>query len=111
VKRERKAPRLSDLKRALRWLRVQYQRRAAETARGQDRMAPLELVERDIPEPGVGLVRIKVQARGVCHSNSLTKEGAFPGIQYPRVPGHEIAGVIDAVGPASWDGKPDRGSE
>jgi D-arabinose 1-dehydrogenase-like Zn-dependent alcohol dehydrogenase len=57
-----------------------------------------ELVERDIPEPGSGAVRIKVQACGICHSDSFTKEGAFPGLQYPRVPGHEIAGVIDAVG-------------
>ena len=56
------------------------------------------MVERDIPEPGPMQVRIKVQACGVCHSDSFTKEGLFPGIQYPRVPGHEIAGVIDAVG-------------
>jgi D-arabinose 1-dehydrogenase-like Zn-dependent alcohol dehydrogenase len=60
--------------------------------------APFEIVERDIPEPGVRQVRIKVQACGICHSDSLTKEGLFPGIEYPRVPGHEIAGVIDAVG-------------
>src|SRR3569623_1087833 len=60
---------------------------------------PFEIVERPIPEPGAGAVRIKVRACGVCHSDSLTKEGAFPGIQYPRVPGHEVAGVIDAVGP------------
>jgi D-arabinose 1-dehydrogenase-like Zn-dependent alcohol dehydrogenase len=59
---------------------------------------PFEIVERDIPEPGSMQVRIKVQACGVCHSDSFTKEGLFPGIQYPRVPGHEIAGVIDAVG-------------
>ena len=59
---------------------------------------PLEVVERDIPEPGAAQVRIKVQACGICHSDSLMKEGLFPGIQYPRVPGHEIAGVIDAVG-------------
>ncbi|HTI49586.1 MAG TPA: alcohol dehydrogenase [Planctomycetaceae bacterium] len=59
---------------------------------------PFEIVERDIPEPGPGWVRIKVQACGVCHSDSMTKEGTFPGIQYPRVPGHEVAGVIDAVG-------------
>jgi D-arabinose 1-dehydrogenase-like Zn-dependent alcohol dehydrogenase len=59
---------------------------------------PLEIVERDIPEPGASQVRIKVQACGVCHSDSFTKEGLFPGIQYPRVPGHEIAGVIDKVG-------------
>ena len=57
-----------------------------------------ELVEREIPEPVAGTVRIKVQACGVCHSDSITKEGVFPGIEYPRVPGHEVIGVIDAVG-------------
>jgi len=60
--------------------------------------APFEMVEREIPEPGPGSVRIKVQACGICHSDSLTKEGTFPLVQYPRVPGHEVAGVIDAVG-------------
>src|SRR5262245_49408237 len=60
---------------------------------------PFEIVERPIPEPGPGSVRIKVQACGICHSDSLVKEGAFPGIQYPRVPGHEVAGVVDSVGP------------
>lgn len=66
---------------------------------------PFEIVERQIPEPGIGSVRIKVQACGVCHSDSVTKEGLFPNIQYPRVPGHEVAGVIDAVGPgvAGWE--------
>src|SRR5260221_5079110 len=59
---------------------------------------PFELVQRPIPEPGPGSVRIKVQACGVCHSDSLTKEGTYPGLVYPRVPGHEIVGVIDAVG-------------
>ena len=59
---------------------------------------PFELVEREIPEPGVGSVCIKVEACGVCHSDSFTKEGTWPGIQYPRVPGHEIAGIIDSVG-------------
>ncbi len=59
---------------------------------------PLELVEREIPAPGAGAVRVKVEACGICHSDVLTKEGIWPGIQYPRVPGHEIAGVIDAVG-------------
>lgn len=58
-----------------------------------------ELVEREIPRPGPGQVRIRVQACGVCHSDSITKDGLFPGISYPRVPGHEIAGVIDDVGP------------
>jgi D-arabinose 1-dehydrogenase-like Zn-dependent alcohol dehydrogenase len=57
-----------------------------------------QIVEREIPEPGAGHVRIKVQACGVCHSDVLTKEGAWPGIEYPRVPGHEVAGVIDEVG-------------
>ncbi|HEX7935527.1 MAG TPA: alcohol dehydrogenase [Paraburkholderia sp.] len=59
---------------------------------------PLKLVERDIPEPGEGQVRIKVQACGICHSDSLTKEGHWPGLQFPRVPGHEIAGVVDTLG-------------
>jgi len=59
----------------------------------------LELVERDIPEPGPEQVRIKVEACGICHSDAFTKEGIFPGIRYPIVPGHEIAGHIDAVGP------------
>ncbi len=58
----------------------------------------LQIVEREIPTPGVGHVRIKVQACGICHSDVLTKEGSWPGIQYPRVPGHEVAGVIDALG-------------
>src|SRR5262249_52133549 len=56
------------------------------------------LVERPVPEPGAGSVRIRVEACGVCHSDAFTKEGQWPGIQYPRVPGHEIAGVIDALG-------------
>jgi alcohol dehydrogenase/propanol-preferring alcohol dehydrogenase len=65
---------------------------------------PLELAEREIPEPGAGSVRIKVEACGICHSDSITKEAIFPGIQYPRVPGHEVAGTIDAVGAegTSW---------
>src|SRR2546426_12071643 len=57
-----------------------------------------EIVERPIPEPSPGTVRIKVTACGVCHSDALVKEGLWPGIQYPRVPGHELAGTIDAVG-------------
>jgi D-arabinose 1-dehydrogenase-like Zn-dependent alcohol dehydrogenase len=60
--------------------------------------ADFEIVEREIPEPGAGQVRIRVQACGVCHSDVITKEGLFPGISYPRVPGHEIAGVIDEIG-------------
>src|ERR1700733_4392346 len=60
--------------------------------------ADFQLVERDIPEPGPGHVRIKVHACGVCHSDVLTKDGLWPGIQFPRIPGHEVAGVIDEVG-------------
>jgi len=59
---------------------------------------PLEIVEREIPDPKTGQVRIKIQACGICHSDSVTKEGIWPGIEYPRVPGHEIAGRIDALG-------------
>src|SRR5882757_6116925 len=57
-----------------------------------------QVVEREIFKPGRGEVRIKVQACGVCHSDSLTKEGLWPGLVYPRSPGHEIAGIIDALG-------------
>jgi D-arabinose 1-dehydrogenase-like Zn-dependent alcohol dehydrogenase len=60
--------------------------------------ADFQIVEREIPEPGAGQVRIKVQACGVCRSDELTKEGHWPGISYPRVAGHEVAGVIDALG-------------
>src|SRR5437764_14687518 len=65
-----------------------------------------EVVERPIPEPGRFHVRIKVEACGVCHSDVLVKEGSFPGLQYPRVPGHEIAGRIDSVGPDVTQWKP-----
>jgi D-arabinose 1-dehydrogenase-like Zn-dependent alcohol dehydrogenase len=58
-----------------------------------------QLVNKEFPDPGAGQVRIRVQACGVCHSDSLTKEGVWPGLQFPRVPGHEVAGVLDAVGP------------
>jgi D-arabinose 1-dehydrogenase-like Zn-dependent alcohol dehydrogenase len=67
---------------------------------------PFEIVERDIPEPSAAQVRIKVQACGICHSDSFTKEGLLPGIQYPRVPGHEVAGVIDVVGKDVTEWKP-----
>src|SRR5216110_2291741 len=67
---------------------------------------PFELVERDIPEPQPGWVRIKVDACGICHSDTLVKEGLWPGIQYPRVPGHEVAGTIDAVGAGVTRWKP-----
>ena len=75
--------------------------KVAQIAKGG---AAFEIVEREIPEPGAGQVRIKVQACGVCHSDSLTVEGSWPGIQYPRVPGHEVAGIVDAVGAgvSSW---------
>lgn len=59
---------------------------------------PFELVEREIPIPTCGTVRIKVQACGICHSDAIVKEGIFPNIQYPKIPGHEVAGVIDALG-------------
>jgi propanol-preferring alcohol dehydrogenase len=59
---------------------------------------PFEIVEREIPEPGSGQVRIKVEACGVCHSDVLVRSGAFPGLKLPRIPGHEIAGNIDKVG-------------
>jgi D-arabinose 1-dehydrogenase-like Zn-dependent alcohol dehydrogenase len=65
---------------------------------------PLVIVRRDVPEPGAGEVRIKVEACGICHSDTLTKGGGFPGLVFPRVPGHEVVGSIDAVGPgvAKW---------
>jgi D-arabinose 1-dehydrogenase-like Zn-dependent alcohol dehydrogenase len=65
-----------------------------------------EMVERDIPEPNATQVRIKVQACGICHSDSMMKQGLFPGVTYPRVPGHEVAGVIDKVGKDVVEWKP-----
>jgi len=67
---------------------------------------PLEIVQRDIPEPGPGLVRVKVQACGICHSDTVVKDGLWPGLQFPRVPGHEVAGVIDALGAGVEGWKP-----
>jgi D-arabinose 1-dehydrogenase-like Zn-dependent alcohol dehydrogenase len=67
---------------------------------------PFEIVDRDIPEPREGQVRIKVQACGVCHGDSATKEGLFPGIKYPKVPGHEVAGIVDEVGKDITEWKP-----
>ena len=66
--------------------------------------APFELVEREIPSPEAGQVRIKVEACGVCHSDAFVRGGGYPGLVLPRIPGHEIAGRIDAVGPnvTSW---------
>jgi len=60
--------------------------------------AELQIVEREIPAPGPGQVRIKVEACGVCHSDAFTKDGTWPGIQYPRVPGHEVVGIVDRTG-------------
>src|SRR5215470_14568272 len=57
-----------------------------------------EIVEREVPQPGPGQVRIRVEACGVCHSDVLVKDGGWPGLAYPRVPGHEVAGVIHATG-------------
>jgi D-arabinose 1-dehydrogenase-like Zn-dependent alcohol dehydrogenase len=62
--------------------------------------ADFQIVERDIPEPGPNQVLIKVKACGVCHSDVFTKEGSWPGIQYHRVPGHEVASIIDELGAA-----------
>ena len=61
--------------------------------------------ERDLPEPGRHEVRIRIHACGVCHSDSITVEGHMPGLSYPRIPGHEVIGVIDALGPdvEGWD--------
>lgn len=67
--------------------------------------AAFQIVEREIPQPGAGEVRIKVQACGVCHSDVFTKEGMWPGIQYPRVPGHEVVGLIDELGDGVSDWK------
>lgn len=66
--------------------------------------ADFQIVDREIPKPSMGQVRIRVQACGICHSDALTKEGGWPGLQYPRAPGHEVAGVIDEVGPgvSAW---------
>lgn len=60
--------------------------------------ADFELVDRHMPDPGPYQVRVKIEACGICHSDAFVKEGGFPGLEYPRVPGHEVAGVIDAVG-------------
>jgi D-arabinose 1-dehydrogenase-like Zn-dependent alcohol dehydrogenase len=75
--------------------------RVAQVARAG---GPIEIVEREIPQPGPGWVRIKVQACGICHSDSLVREGLWPGLKYPRVPGHEVVGIVDAVGEnvAQW---------
>src|SRR6202163_2906485 len=69
--------------------------RAAQIARPG---GSFEIVERELTQPAAGQVLIKVQACGICHSDSLVKEGHWPGLQYPRVPGHEVVGIVDAVG-------------
>nr|WP_233992875.1 alcohol dehydrogenase catalytic domain-containing protein [Salinibacter altiplanensis] len=61
--------------------------------------ADFEIVDLPVPEPDAHEVRVRVEACGVCHSDAFVKEGTFPGLEYPRVPGHEVAGVVDAVGP------------
>src|SRR5262245_25593692 len=82
--------------------------RAAQIA---EMKGPIEIVEREIPEPGAGFVRLKVEACGVCHSDSFTKEGTLPGIQYPRIPGHEIAGIMTQSAQVSPVGQKANGSE
>jgi D-arabinose 1-dehydrogenase-like Zn-dependent alcohol dehydrogenase len=77
--------------------------KVAQVTRGG---GPIEIVERPIPEPPADWVRVKVQACGVCHSDSLVKEGHWPGVQYPRVPGHEVIGVVDALGEGVTQFKP-----
>ena len=77
--------------------------RAAQITRPN---GPFEIVEREIPEPSAGWVRIKIQACGICHSDSLVKEGLWPGLQFPRVPGHEVVGIVDAVGEGVSQWKP-----
>ncbi|MGH9666551.1 MAG: alcohol dehydrogenase [Bryobacteraceae bacterium] len=71
------------------------QMRAAQVSRPG---GEFEIVERDLPQPGRGEVRVRVEACGICHSDAFVRDGHWPGIQYPRIPGHEIAGVIDAIG-------------
>jgi D-arabinose 1-dehydrogenase-like Zn-dependent alcohol dehydrogenase len=77
--------------------------RAAQITRPN---GPFEIVERPIPQPEAGWVRIKIEACGVCHSDSVVKEGIWPGLQYPRVPGHEVIGTVDAVGTGVSQWKP-----
>src|ERR1051325_6573853 len=77
--------------------------RAAQVARAG---GPFEIIERDLPQPAAGWVRIKVEACGICHSDSLVKEGHWPGLQYPRVPGHEVVGVVDDPGESVTQWKP-----
>jgi len=80
---------------ALGWEAAMAKMRAVQVARAG---GPLELVERDLPEPMRDEVRVRVGVCGVCHSDSFTVEGQWPNLSFPRIPGHEIAGVIDAIG-------------
>ena len=84
-------------------IEVTTMKAAMVSAPGED----FQIVERELPEPGAGEVRIKVQACGVCHSDALIKEGSWPGISYPRVPGHEVVGFVDKAGETvsagGWD--------
>jgi len=84
-------------------IEVTTMKAAVVSAPGED----FQIVERELPEPGAGEVRIKVQACGVCHSDALIKEGSWPGISYPRVPGHEVVGFVDKAGEtvSAWLGQ------
>jgi len=85
-------------------IQVTTMKAARVSAPGED----FQIVESEIPEPGAGEVRIKVQACGVCHSDALVKEGSWPGILYPRIPGHEVVGFVDKAGEsisAGWLGQ------
>ena len=85
---------------------------AVTTMKSAEILAPgadFQIVEREIPNPGPREVRIKVQACGICHSDVLTKDGLLPGIQYPRVPGHEVAGLVDQLGADAPSGRWDSG--
>jgi D-arabinose 1-dehydrogenase-like Zn-dependent alcohol dehydrogenase len=77
--------------------------RAVQVARAG---GPFELVEREVPEPAAGQVRIRVEACGICHADAMVKAGAFPGLAFPRVPGHEIAGRVHALGAGVTAWKP-----
>ena len=88
---------LQSRKEAEERLRKNPGKKAMRAARISRTGGPLELVECEIPQPASGQVRIKVQACGVCHSDALVQQGQWPGIQYPRVPGHEVVGIVDAV--------------
>src|SRR5262245_39995395 len=87
---------VDEVEGAVEGVTVMSNMRAIQVSR---RGGPLELVERPIPQPGAGEVRVKVEACGVCHSDMFAKEGLLPGTAFPRVPGHEVIGLVDAVAP------------